>query len=114
MLVSNETETNVYDDGYLRVEFDYFYLACRGAPIYSISRKEFLIFACLLRANGRPVPHQELWRHVWREEEFKDNALRVHITNLRRKLASYGIDIIPMIGVGYYLRIVPQEQMKSS
>ena len=111
MLVSNEIAANVYDDGYLRVEYDVFYLACRGIPIYSISRLEFLIFACLLRANGRPVSHQELWRQVWQEEECKDNIIRVHITNVRRKLKSYGIHIVPMSGVGYYLQIVSQENL---
>ncbi len=104
-----QTQEEVFDDGYLRVEYNHFYVACRGVAIYAISRKEFLILSCLLRANGRPIPHQEVWRAVWgQEEEFKDQVLRVHITNLRRKLSSYGIDIIPMIGVGYYLQILPQ------
>ena len=104
-----QTANEIFDDGYLRVEYDLFYVACRGIPIYSISRKEFLILACLLRANGRPVPHQDVWREVWGEaEEFKDQILRVHITNLRRKLTSYGIEIASMIGVGYYLQIWPQ------
>ena len=112
MLVSNEVEPNVYDDGYLRVEYDYFYLACRGIPIYSISRLEFLIFACLLRANGRPVSHQEIWRQVWHEEDLKDNIIRVHVTNVRRKLKPFGINIMPMSGVEYYLNIEPQEVEK--
>ncbi|MFN7928472.1 MAG: helix-turn-helix domain-containing protein [Blastocatellia bacterium] len=106
MAVSNDV--NVYDDGYLRVEFDYFYLACRGAPIYSLGRKEFLIFACLLRAKGRPVQHQAIWQQVWQEENINDPALRVHINSLRRKLKPYGIEIHTMVGVGYYLRIEPQ------
>lgn len=104
-----QTENEVYDDGYLRVEYDHFYVACRGVPIYSISRKEFLILSYLLRANGRPVSHQDIWHYVWGEaEEFKDQVLRVHITNLRRKLTPYGIEITSMIGVGYYLQILPE------
>lgn len=107
-------DVNVYDDGYLRVEHDNFYVTCRGLPLYSISRKEFLILSCLLRANGRPLPHQELWRAVWGEGEgFKDQVLRVHITNLRRKLSSYGIEIASMIGVGYYLQIQPTETISN-
>lgn len=113
MVVSNEVEANVYDDGYLRVEYDYFYLACSGVPIYSISRIEFLIFICLLRAAGRPVSHQEIWRQVWLEEELKDNVIRVHIANIRRKLSSYGIKITPMAGIGYYLQIMPREHLKT-
>ena len=114
MLVSNEIAANVYDDGYLRVEYDVFYLACRGIPIYSISRLEFLIFACLLRANGRPVSHQEIWHQVWKAEDLKDNIIRVHVTNVRRKLKPFGINIMPMSGVGYYLNIEPQEVEKAA
>ncbi len=105
----------VYDDGYLRVEYDHFYVACRGVPIYAISRKEFLILACLLRAQGRPVPHQEVWRCGWSEaEEFKDQVLRVHITNLRRKLTPYSVEIASMIGVGYYLQILPDSKRQNA
>lgn len=114
-----QIQEEVFDDGYLRVEYDHFYVACRGIPIYAISRKEFLILACLVRAKGRPVPHQEVWRSGWSEaEEFKDQVLRVHITNLRRKLTPYSVEIASMIGVGYYLQIVPnggqQESIESA
>ncbi|MFN7931093.1 MAG: helix-turn-helix domain-containing protein [Blastocatellia bacterium] len=77
---------NVYDDGYLRVEFDYFYVACRGAPIYALARQEFLIFAGLLRASGRSVARQTIWQEVWQGAELNDPALRERINTLRRKL----------------------------
>lgn len=106
--ITTQTNTAVYDDGYLRVEYKNFYVACQGVPIYAISRKEFLILACILRGNGRPVPHQEIWRSAWGEvEAFRDQVLRVHVTNLRRKLMPYRIEIASMIGVGYYLQIPP-------
>jgi two-component system, OmpR family, response regulator VanR len=105
-----QPQEEFFDDGYLRVEYDHFYVACCGVPIYAISRKEFLILACLLRAKGRPVPHQEVWRSSWSEtEEFKDQVLRVHITNLRRKLTPYKVEIASMIGVGYYLQIIHKQ-----
>ena len=71
-----QTQEEVFDDGYLRVEYSHFYIACRGIPIYSISRKEFLILACLLRANGRPVPHLRIFMKTngefcgWRTSNF--------------------------------------------
>jgi DNA-binding response OmpR family regulator len=106
-----ETQETVYDDGYLRVEYDHFYVTCCGVPIYAISRKEFLILACILRGKGRPVPHQDIWRSAWGETEgFRDQVLRVHITNLRRKLTPYRIEIASMIGVGYYLQILSEEK----
>ena len=94
MTVNGNADVNVYDNGYLRVEYDHFYVACCGVPLYSISRKEFLILSSLLRANGRPVPHQEVWRYAWgKTEELKDQVLRVPITNLRRKLMPYGNEL---------------------
>jgi DNA-binding response OmpR family regulator len=99
-------QTEVFDDGYLRVEYDHFYVACRGTPIYSISRKEFFVLTTILRGNGRPVQHQEIWRSVWGEADAVNfYVLRTQIANLRRKLSPYGIEIVSMIGVGYYLQI---------
>lgn len=101
-----QTQDAVYDDGYLRVEYEHYYVACRNVPIYSLSRKEFFVLTAILRGNGRPVRHQDIWRLVWGEtDEFKDEVLRAHITNLRRKLMPYGIEIASMIGVGYYIQI---------
>jgi hypothetical protein len=36
-------------------------------------------------------------------------VLRTQVANLRRKLTPYGIEIVSMIGVGYYLQIRPRE-----
>lgn len=100
------SQEDVYDDGYLRVEYDHYYVACRNMPIYSLCRKEFLVLAVLLRANGRPVQYQALWRAVWGEaDEANVLVLRTQVANLRRKLLPYGIEIISMIGVGYYLQL---------
>lgn len=41
-------------------------------------------------------------------------VLRAHITNLRRKLTPYGIEITSMIGVGYYLQIPPLSQQSDA
>ncbi len=100
------TQEAVYDNGYLRVEYDRYYVACRNVPIYSLCRKEFFVLTALLRGNGRPVQHQDLWHAVWGEtEEVNLLVLRAQIANLRRKLMPYGIEIGSMIGVGYYLQI---------
>lgn len=105
-----QTEDEVYDDGYLRVEYNNYYVACRNVPMYSLSRKEFFVLTAILRGNGRPVRYQDIWCAVWGEtDECKDEVLRAHITNLRRKLTPYGIEITSMIGVGYYLQIRPSD-----
>jgi DNA-binding response OmpR family regulator len=100
--------TDIYDDGYLRVEHDNYYVACQGHPIYTLSRKEFLIISRLARDFGRPVNHLNLWSDVWGDQtEYKRDALKVHIANTRRKLAPYGLGIMTMVNIGYRLIQIP-------
>jgi DNA-binding response OmpR family regulator len=97
-------EDAVYDDGYLRVEHGKFYVACAGKPLYNLTRKEFLILSRLVRAMGRPVTKQEIWSFAWEGDvEFNRDTLRVHIASLRRKLSTFGLDIIAVVHVGYRL-----------
>lgn len=97
-------ENAVYDDGYLRVEHDSFYVACAGRPLYNLTRKEFLILSRLVRAMGRPVTKQEIWGFAWRgDSEFNRDTLRVHVASLRRKLSPFGMDIVAVVHVGYRL-----------
>jgi DNA-binding response OmpR family regulator len=77
-------------------------------PIYSLCRKEFSVLTALLRGNGRPVRYQDLWQAVWGSAAAVNVVvLRAQIANLRRKLLPYGIEIVSMVGVGYYLQIPP-------
>ena len=103
---------DVYDDGYLRVEHGSFYVSCGGRPLYHLSRREFLILSRLARARGRPVTKQQIWAFVWGNDvTFNASNFRVHIANLRRKLAPFELDIIAMVNVGYRLeRVVAQEE----
>ena len=97
-------EDAVYDDGYLRVEHDKFYVACAGKPLYNLTRKEFLILSRLVRAMGRPVTKQEIWGFAWEGgAEFNRDTLRVHVAGLRRKLSPFGLDIVAVVHVGYRL-----------
>jgi len=94
----------IYDDGYLRVEHDRFYVACAGKPLYNLTRKEFLILSRLVRAVGRPVTKQEIWGFAWKgDAEFNRDTLRVHVASLRRKLSPFGLDVVAVVHVGYRL-----------
>lgn len=97
----------VYDDGCLYVEYEKYYVTYQGKPIYTLSRTEFLIFSCLLREKDRLVNYQAIWQAVWGKElaECNTHVLRVHVANIRQKLASCGIHITAMPGVGYRLVI---------
>src|SRR5215475_15176824 len=95
---------DVYDDGYLRVEHRSFYVSCGGQPLWRLSRREFLILSRLARASGRPVTKEQIWSFVWGDTTaFNASNFRVHIANLRRKLAPFGLDIVAMVRVGYRL-----------
>jgi DNA-binding response OmpR family regulator len=102
---------DVYDDGYLRVEHSGFYVSCGGRPLYHLSRREFLILSRLARVAGRPVTKEQIWSFVWGDTAaFNASNFRVHIANLRRKLAPFGLDIVAMVNVGYRLeRVVAEE-----
>ncbi len=103
-LNNSGAEGAVYDDGYLRVEHNKFFVACAGKPLYNLTRKEFLILSRLARAAGRPVTKQEIWGFACRDDvEFNQNTFRVQVASLRRKLSPFGLDIVAMVHVGYRL-----------
>jgi DNA-binding response OmpR family regulator len=98
---------DVFDDGCLRVEYDKYYVACAGRPLYNLTIKEFLVLSWLAREIGRIVSQQALWASGWGEDaEFDDHAskvLKVHISTLRNKLKPFGLHIISKPSLGYVL-----------
>lgn len=96
--------SDAYDDGYLRVEYDNYYVACGGKRI-SLPLKEFLVFSRLARNADRVVPSEEIWRAAWGDSPFNSLSLRVHIHRLRRTFQPFGLRIESMVGVGYCLSV---------
>lgn len=96
-------DSEIYDDGYLRIEHSNYYVAC-GGRVLSLPLKEFLIISRLARNAGRIVLVKDIWQHAWGESlEFNSESLHVHIYRLRRKLSPYGLQIETMVNVGYRL-----------
>ena len=96
-------EDDVYDDGYLRVEHNAYYVSCAGTPI-KLPRTEFLIFSRLVRSADRIVPADELWQYAWKNEKpLNTESLHVYIYRLRNKLVPYDLSIDTMVNVGYRL-----------
>lgn len=94
---------SVYDDGYLRVEYDSFYVAVGGRKL-KLGRTEFQLISILTRERDRYIPAETIWRHLWTENKpLNSKSLRVFIHNIRRRLAPFGIYIESMINVGYRL-----------
>lgn len=104
LLVGDDHEANVYDDGYLRVEHDNYYVACGGKRI-ALPLKEFLVFSRLARNADRVVPSEEIWRSAWGDSPFNSLSLRVHIHRIRRTFQPFGLRIESMVGVGYCLSV---------
>jgi len=100
---------DVYDDGFLRVEHQNYYLSCGGQPIY-LPRTEFLLISRLARSIDRVVTAEELWRAAWGDAKpLNYGALRVYIYRLRNKLLPYRLQIDVLVNVGYRLIKNPHE-----
>lgn len=98
-----DTEQDVYDDGFLRVEHKNYYAACGGQAI-KLPRTEFLIFSRLTRTPDRIVTAEDLWSSVWgTDKPLNSESLHVYIYRLRAKLSDFGLHIETMVNVGYRL-----------
>jgi two-component system, OmpR family, alkaline phosphatase synthesis response regulator PhoP len=99
---------DVYDDGYLRIEHQNYYLTCDGQPIY-LPRVEFLLISRLARSVERVVSSDDLWRAAWGEQKpLNCGSLHVYMHRLRNKLRPHNLQIEVMVNVGYRL-IKPRE-----
>ncbi len=104
MKKGDDQENEIYDDGYLRVEYANYYVACGGQPIYNLSRVELLLLFAMVRNFERLVTHEALWKTAWgKKTPYNVRTLRTHVSNLRLKLLPYGLNITTMVNVGYRL-----------
>jgi DNA-binding response OmpR family regulator len=96
---------SVYDDGYLRIGLDGYYVLC-GGTLVRLPRTEFLILWRLSRSPERIVTVEEIWRCAWKgEKPLNAESLHVYIYRLRQQLLPYKLRIETMINVGYRLMI---------
>lgn len=82
--------------------------AWRGKRPIALTRTEFSILECLLRASGRIVPRDTLIEEVWGERDVTHNNLEVFIRFLRGKVEGEGEArlIHTERGIGYGLRSI--------
>jgi DNA-binding response OmpR family regulator len=99
----NQWADEVYDDGYLRIEHNNYYVTCAGVPL-KLPRTEFLIFSRLARTPERIVTAQDLWTCAWGSDKpLNTESLHVYIYRLRNKLIAHNLRIDTMVNVGYRL-----------
>ena len=54
----------------------------------ALTRREYLILELLIRNPGKVFTKNNIYESVWNEEYLgEDNAVNVHISNIRQKLA---------------------------
>jgi DNA-binding response OmpR family regulator len=78
-----------------------------------LTRTEFRILYLLVANAGKVVSASRLYTYVWGSEGSDANALRTHISHIRRKLARSGTalgEIVAVPAVGYVFRGVSAEQ----
>jgi DNA-binding response OmpR family regulator len=62
---------------------------------------EFEILKMLLKNPGRIFGREQFLDQIWRDVNVTDRTVDVHITRLRKKLGSYGKNLIARKGYGY-------------
>lgn len=68
----------------------------------SLTKKEFEILALLLQHPGRVFSREDILNRVWNDEVYVlDRTIDVNITRLRKKMGTYGKQIVTRLGYGY-------------
>lgn len=96
------------------IRFDRFYMDTRTRLVntdqgetVNLTPKEFAILEYLLLNRGRVISPEELIEHVWdSDDSFFSNALKVHMSALRKKLGAFsgGVIITNTRGAGYCIQ----------
>ena len=84
-------------------------LASRSASIagatLDLGRREFRLLEILLARLGHTVAKERLMNQMFSQgEDVSPNAIELHVSRLRKKLADSSIDIVTVRGVGYQAR----------
>jgi DNA-binding response OmpR family regulator len=93
--------TNEYVCGDLRIELDARIVTIEGVKI-EMTPKEYDLLIYLITNENMVVRREELLSKIWGYNFFGDDrTLDTHMKLLRRKLGSYGKNIVTLRGVGY-------------
>lgn len=73
-----------------------------GLKCYGQSPNEFSLLFRLMSSRNKLFSRQELLTDVWLDEDMKNpRVIDVNISRLRKKLGSYGQNIVNRSGIGY-------------
>ncbi|KOY83798.1 DNA-binding response regulator [Lysinibacillus macroides] len=108
---SKTTVNLIEEDACISIENFHFHVHSRRVYIdhtaFVLSTKEFQIFFFLAQRPGQIFHPTDLYKHIWAEESIgHTQALKAHISNLRKKLESapgHRAKIVTVRGSGYQL-----------
>lgn len=71
----------------------------------NLTVKQFLLMKFLWEDRDQFLSHKSILAAVWQDTNISIKTLETHISNLRKKLASYSIQIENRFGVGFRIRL---------
>jgi len=72
----------------------------------SLTKKEFQILQLLLENKGKVLSREDILTRIWKDEVYVlDRTIDVNITRLRKKIGTYGKNIVTRLGFGYCFEI---------
>jgi two-component system KDP operon response regulator KdpE len=100
----NSSRSSFYSNGHLSIDFDRRIVTVRGERV-DLTPTEFKLLSCLVRNEGRVLPHRYLLTEVW-GPEYADEVdyVKLYIRYLRLKLEDDPSDPVYILtewGVGY-------------
>jgi len=76
---------NVYERGYLRIDFDAYQVWVDGRPLH-LMRREFQLLRFLVQSANRVFDRTQILAQVWPRARVNARMVDVHIYRLRRSL----------------------------
>ncbi len=101
---NGRSRSSFYSNGYLTIDFDRRIVKVRGSAI-ELTPTEFKLLSCLVRNEGRVLPHRYLLTEVWGPEYAEEvDYVKLYIRYLRLKIEEDSSDPVYIQtewGVGY-------------
>lgn len=95
---------DVFSSDYLEIDFVHRLVTVDGQPV-DLTLTEYELLRFLVVHANQPVTHRQLWQAVRSDEDaFDAHTIRVHLSNLRRKLEADPTrpqHILTEVGIGY-------------
>ena len=93
----------------VHLDYDQHIVQNHQGKVFNLTPKEFRIFNLLNQSFGSPISKEQIIESVWPSTRVGTRTLDVHITNLRRKIAQLGLQIVWTVPNLYTLEICRED-----